>query len=553
MSINQYLKPSSTHARQDDGTVGIVTVRNYQHASRIFVDSDYRLSPKYNFLFYVEFDFNVNITNISNTTAQELGMIVKSVSLPKFSIQVKEHNAYNRKNYVQNSIKYDPVTIKFHDDQADDVRNFWYDYYSYYYRDPDYADATYQALHKYQSRPSFDWGYTPRPAVGYNSSRNAQPYQYIQAIRIYSLYQKSFSEYELVNPIITSFKHGEHVNGESGLMEHEMSVQYETVKYYTGYTTADTVGGYIDLHYDNTPSPIAPDGGTNLTDTINGSLTTVPDTITDLATPSTTENTLSGAFQSVSNNPASTTASAMNRTTTGSASSPTNSGGTVIPIFGGTGGLNLGSSFAGAASNFAGAQTSSLANGVVGANSSGAAATIGALGAALSNPKATIQTIENMALAFGEGIAINYVNQNVVNPLVQGATNTVNSTVSQYVTQPLTSAWNSTTSAVSNFFNPAPALPVVPATNVIPAGDPVSTTYPESGGFINTYSNGVTVAYNSEGQQTAYFTSNPPVTAATSSVQEVPQIPQIPQSLQYGGSDTGNNNSSDGSSGTETA
>ena len=167
-------------------------LRNYRHATRIFTDDNFRLSPKYGWLFYVEFDFNPLITSISNQAAQELGMIVKNVTLPKFSIDTKIHNAYNRKNIVQNKINYDPVNITFHDDQSDNVRQFWYDYYSYFYRDPDYADATYSAPHKYQSRPSFDWGYTPRPAVGYSQSTGVQPYQYIQAIRIYSLYQQLY-------------------------------------------------------------------------------------------------------------------------------------------------------------------------------------------------------------------------------------------------------------------------------------------------------------------------------------------------------------------------
>jgi hypothetical protein len=217
----------ATFKQYDDGTFGVVTVRDYQHAARIFTDSNFRLSPKYGFLFYVEFDFNPAITEISNTAAQELGMIVKSVSLPKYTIDVKAHNAYNRKNYVQNNIKYDPVTITFHDDQADNVKQFWYDYYSFYYRDPDYADATYQATHKYDRRASFDWGYTPRPTVGYNTYATNQPYQYIQAIRIYSLYQGNFSEYELINPIITNFKHGDLANGENNTLQNEMTVQFD--------------------------------------------------------------------------------------------------------------------------------------------------------------------------------------------------------------------------------------------------------------------------------------------------------------------------------------
>ena len=112
-------------------------LRTYQHGKKLYIDSQYRLSPKYGFLFYVEFDFNQLITNISNQATRELGMIVKSCTLPKFTIDTKIHNAYNRKNIVQNKINYEAVNISFRDDQAENVKQFWYDYYSYFYRDPD--------------------------------------------------------------------------------------------------------------------------------------------------------------------------------------------------------------------------------------------------------------------------------------------------------------------------------------------------------------------------------------------------------------------------------
>ena len=113
-------------------------IKDYKHATRIFVDDNYSMSPKYGFVYYVVFELNPAIANIPNNQyAQELGMLVKSVTLPKFTIDTKTHNAYNRPNIVQNKIKYDPVSIMFHDDQGDRVRNFWYDYYSYFYRDPD--------------------------------------------------------------------------------------------------------------------------------------------------------------------------------------------------------------------------------------------------------------------------------------------------------------------------------------------------------------------------------------------------------------------------------
>ena len=286
MSINSFLRPAGSFVKAlGENQQGAVAVRDYRHAARIFTDSDYRLSPKYGFLFYVEFDFNPAITNISNTSSQEMGMIVKTVSLPKFTMDVKMHNAYNRKNYVQNSIKYDPVSIVFHDDQANTVTNFWYDYYSFYYQDPKYVDSTYALSHKYVNRPSFDWGYTLNPgAVGNNNPNGYQAYQYIQAIRIYSLYQKKFSEYELINPIITKFDHGQHNNGEgTSLLENSMTVEFETVKYYTGYTTANTVGGYVDLHYDNQSSPIGPSQGTDLVDDGSGGYSHATARTNDLA------------------------------------------------------------------------------------------------------------------------------------------------------------------------------------------------------------------------------------------------------------------------------
>ena len=387
------------NARLPDPTV----LRNYQHASRIFVDANYRLSPKYGFLFYVEFDFNPMISNVSNTAAQEMGMIVKAVNLPKFSMDVKAHNAYNRVNLVQNKIKYDPVNITFHDDQSDNVRNFWYDYYSYFYRDSDYADSTYNIIHKYQSRPSFEWGYTPRPVSSYNAANAYQNYQYIQAIRIYSLYQGNFSEYELINPIITSFKHGEHANGENGsLLEHQMSIQFETVKYQTGYTTENTVGGYIDLHYDRITTP---NGGTAQADTnssgvidlANFNLSTSGGSV--IPSPSAGALSASFAFSSISSS-----------VLASSAAGSTNAGGFALPALGslmsGISSSNIiEQQLKGAAVGLAGQVASTLAGGVISGVASGlgiSAGTmtsgLGLLAAGIANPTAAFATLENMAV-----------------------------------------------------------------------------------------------------------------------------------------------------------
>lgn len=230
-------------------------LRDYRHASKLFVDDQYRLMPKLGFLFYVRFDINdVRFPDPQNPLAdREIGMLVKSVSLPKFSIDVKKYNSYNRPNYVQSKINYDPISITFHDDSANVIRNFWFDYYNYYYRDADYTEELYSAEHKYEKeRRSDKWGYSPRLSSG-------KPY--LRSIRIYSLHQKRFSEYVLLNPMIKTFRHGDHQQGQNETVQHDMTVEYESVLYLYGSVTPSNVPGFADLHYDKMPSPLTPAGG----------------------------------------------------------------------------------------------------------------------------------------------------------------------------------------------------------------------------------------------------------------------------------------------------
>ena len=437
-------------------------MRSYQHASRIFVDGDYRLSPKYGFLFYVEFDFNPLISNVSNTSAQEMGMIVKNINLPKFTMDIKAHNAYNRVNLVQNKIKYDPINIVFHDDQADTVRDFWYDYYSFFYRDSDYNDATYSIVNKYQERPSFEWGYTPRPVSSYNAANAYQSYQYIQAIRIYSLYQKNFAEYELINPIITSFRHGEHNTSEgTGLLEHQMSVQFETVKYQTGYTTQNTVGGYIDLHYDNTPTPLVTNpSDVNLVDNGHGGVATAPDTITDLANfnlstsggqvvpqPSSSALAASVSFSSITSSLLST-----------SATNGVNAGGFALPALGSlTSGLSnsnlIQQQLQAATISLAGRAASTLAGGVIGGITSGlgpaGTAVLGLAVSAIANPSATLKTAENMAINYATNAASSAI-QNALNPIANKIQSEISGFIGDNITTPVTAALGDASTYIQN-------------------------------------------------------------------------------------------------------
>lgn len=238
-------------------------IKDFQHASRLFVSNNYERSPKYTWLFHVYFDLNPELSNVNLRNQIEAGMLVKSADLPKFRVDTKTYNNYNRPSIVQTKVRYEDINITFHDDSANIVRKLWFDYYNYYYRDMDlnYGDATgslnpiYLKNYKQtlgQRKLLNNFGYTPRK----NSSISTN---YIQAIRIYSLHQKRFSEYTLINPVITSYRHGTHQNGQEGTLENVMTLSYETVLYASG--SARVARGFADLHYDKSPSPLTVAGG----------------------------------------------------------------------------------------------------------------------------------------------------------------------------------------------------------------------------------------------------------------------------------------------------
>lgn len=233
----------------------------YDHATRLFLADNFRLAPKQSFLYYVVINLDPSQTQLGSGflgaalsfadryQSLETGMLVKSVDLPKFSIDTKTLNAYNRKNTIQTNIRYEPVEIKFHDDAADVITNFWNDYYTYYYRDSDYSTTSYGQPYKYQKRNKIGWGFSPR---------NSSLPNFLSSIRIFSLHNKRFTEYYLANPIITNWRHGEHrAAGSNDTLENSMTVTYETVKYFTGYINPVSVDGFSLLHYDTTNSPIS--------------------------------------------------------------------------------------------------------------------------------------------------------------------------------------------------------------------------------------------------------------------------------------------------------
>tara|TARA_R110000822_G_scaffold89128_5_gene206081 strand:+ start:302 stop:2650 length:2349 start_codon:yes stop_codon:yes gene_type:complete len=260
----------------------------YDHATRLFLSDNFRLAPKQTFLYYVCINVDQSALQSilgglasdsvgSQTLIEqyETGLMAKRVELPRFNVQTRSLKAYNRKNIFQTGIMYDPLSITFHDDAADTVTKFWNDFYTYYYRDSDYDSALYTVPHKYQARAREGWGYTPR-------NGNLKPF--IRDIQIFSLHNKRFTEYKLINPVITAWRGGEHDSSQgNSTMDATMTVDFETVKYRTGYVNPVDVNGFAVIHYDDTPSPIS-NSTTNIY-TDGGLVGAIEGTSTDLARP----------------------------------------------------------------------------------------------------------------------------------------------------------------------------------------------------------------------------------------------------------------------------
>ncbi len=227
------------------------TVKDYRHAARIFVDSNYRLAPKNSFLFHVAFDVDVALSLQGQEQVLEAGLLVKSAGLPQFTVDTKPCNAYNRPNIVQTKVKYNALDIVFHDDNADIVRDFWYNYYSFYYRDGDTNLIAQNAPHKYQERINDRWGYTLR-------ADSTTP-KVLRSIRIYVLHQKRFTEYLLVNPTITRWAGSElNTSLTTETAESRMTVEYEAVIFSSGTLIKDNVKSFFNLKYDRQASDITP-------------------------------------------------------------------------------------------------------------------------------------------------------------------------------------------------------------------------------------------------------------------------------------------------------
>lgn len=294
--------------RPGQNTSGQATLRDYTHASKIFrggggpgfVNGDYRNTPKFKYLFHVY--FKINPEAFPGAIDNDYGVLVKTVKLPSYNIETSTMNQYNRKRIVQTKIKYDPIDISFHDDNGSGlgtpnlggtIRALWKAYYNYYYFDGTTPEVVFSGSRgangtpvmggggttvipteaRYNDRTQYqpsitgnnDWGY-----IGENNNANGVKVPFFKNITIFGFNRHLFSAYTLINPIITRFTHDtyDYAQG-TGIMENQMSIDYETVVYnegaMDGRDPSNIVPGFgNETNYDKKLSPNTPDGAQSL-------------------------------------------------------------------------------------------------------------------------------------------------------------------------------------------------------------------------------------------------------------------------------------------------
>lgn len=241
---------------------GTPNLKDYQHASRLYVDDNYAYSPKVGFLYYVVFNINPDAIideQWKNTGSLDVGVLVKKIDLPKFTVATETLNQYNRKTVVQTKLTYSPISVEFHDDNLDVINKLWVNYYKHYFSDSNYGDKTSGKL----SRNGVPTSYTDtkygETDYEYGIYDNRTPAPFFTSVEIYSLHQQNFTQVTLINPKVTEWAHDSLNQAEGNkIMQNRMQLAYENVLYDYGKIVPESdPPGFTAVYYDKTPSPLS--------------------------------------------------------------------------------------------------------------------------------------------------------------------------------------------------------------------------------------------------------------------------------------------------------
>jgi hypothetical protein len=234
------------------------TLRDARHAHNFFTTNSFEFAPKTKYLYHVVFYYSVEAASKATTSSslKEMSMLVKSADLPGFSALIDTKKQYNRVKHLQTGIEYDPVNIRFHDDNKNLSSKLFEEYYRYYFRDGNKFVNSGDVI-DFSSRDL----YSERvPRYGMDQSPQ---FPFFREIKIFQMSRQQWRAYTLINPIVQKWQH-DNVSAEdaSGLMENAMTVMYEGVLYSEGDVSLESEPagfGSPETLYDTVPSPLGTD------------------------------------------------------------------------------------------------------------------------------------------------------------------------------------------------------------------------------------------------------------------------------------------------------
>lgn len=233
-----------------------------RHAARMFNDGAFARAPRSKFLFHVYFELNdaaMRSKNFKNKHKKEIGLLVKNATLPRFTFDTEVLNQYNKKKVIYKNISYEPIQIKFHDDNTGIVNALWALYYGYYSPERANDKLAWNTVSMGPYRRSVEEFNKFR----YGLDQDGVEEPFIKSITIYTMAKRRFNSYTLVNPHIQNWDHGDvDYSQSSGLMESTMQLAYESVIYGSGeIQKGNNPINFGELHYDTVPSPLSVLGG----------------------------------------------------------------------------------------------------------------------------------------------------------------------------------------------------------------------------------------------------------------------------------------------------
>jgi len=270
---------------------------DFTHAAKLYNDSAFRLAPKQKFLYHVVFNFSPDVlakTSFKEQHQTTVGLLVKTVDLPKFKMTVDTVQQYNRKKNIQTKIEYEPITIQLHDDNLGVSTALWAFYYGYYFADSanggsagavsprsifstisDFVSKVVPGMsprlgNPYQGNGSVEAktppafyktnAYNPNVTYKYGLDRDSST-PFFTSIQIFQMGKQQYQCYTLINPIITGWQHDKLDNSDDSTVTNTMQIAYEAVIYGTGAVSTGNPKGFAKDFYDKSPSPLTLLGG----------------------------------------------------------------------------------------------------------------------------------------------------------------------------------------------------------------------------------------------------------------------------------------------------